>query len=302
METLNILLHGIVDNFESGYRSELDKEWERKLEEIDKITRSQAKDFADSLIEATKDLVSGDLLSNEPKGLGDEWRQKFDSKTILEKQRISWFAILEKNFNDKDKEKLLSDKKVLEGLDTAFKKWAKELASEPEPPSNDEPLLKYVWERLEANLAHDFAREVLELGATRTLQLWGLILSEAELPKNTIEFLSRVSRCFIWGFDAECVILCRSAIDTHLRETISDSLCDKYEGPSPKHGYTLVHRIHAAYKARCIDERGKKAAIAVKQRGKTIAHYDSNAVKDVFGTIKNALIVISQLAQYRKRK
>ena len=119
------------------------------------------------------------------------------------------------------------------------------------------------------------------------------------LPLSTIEptqaFLRRVGRCFVWGFDPECVILCRGAIETALRDVIDDDLCHRYGQPAARYGYTLAQRINAAESSGILDKDVAKAARRANERATKSAHDNPEATKDALGTIKDTLRVILKL-------
>lgn len=158
----------------------------------------------------------------------------------------------------------------------------------------DSPL-KLVWERLCIKLAWDGVGSIRE-GALRTLKLWGLLV-DLQPSGSTLSFLQRVGRCFIWGFDPECIIVCRGAIDTAFRDAVSDDVCMSIY-PDRKAGdkeFGLANRIVAAYKTKLIDKPTKKLAFEVKNRGDKAVHHDPYATKDVTRTIKDTIIVLKKL-------
>src|SRR5438105_15287060 len=54
----------------------------------------------------------------------------------------------------------------------------------------------------------------------RVMQL-ARLAKPIDTQPRVVGFLTRVSRCFLYGFDAECAIMCRAAIDSALESEIS---------------------------------------------------------------------------------
>jgi len=157
--------------------------------------------------------------------------------------------------------------------------------------------LRLLWEKLTVELARDLVGNRLEEAAKRVMQLIE-VATTCEIGKVTTLFLMRVSRCFVWQFDTECVIMCRSALDTAFQDTVSVELCESRKKSRGHHGYTLQDRIEAAL-PRLIDKSAYDAAKRVKTRGDKTVHYEPDAVKDVLGTIKDTMLVIEQLSNPR---
>jgi hypothetical protein len=162
----------------------------------------------------------------------------------------------------------------------------------PEEPRNENSPLRLVWERFCVDLAWQSVEKMIE-GADRIFNLYRLMLTFRP-SRPTVGFLIRLSRCYIWGFDPECVILCRSILDTAFRENISDDICEKHFGRR-KFDFTLNDRIHAANKEGLIDDDIKSMALNVKERGDKAVHYQPDITKDVWGTICNTISVLEVL-------
>jgi hypothetical protein len=178
--------------------------------------------------------------------------------------------------------------------------WLNKLVLDGEIPEEDS-LLKLVWERIFIDLARYTVEEKLIIGTNRLLQLVEVIV-KVEPPESTLRFLRRISRCFIWGFDSECIILCRGAIDTAFAETINDEMCDKNNLKRANYGHTLANRIKAAYIEGIIDERIKDVAYRVNTPATEAAHKNPDAITDVLKIIKDTLLVIEHLAKHQKTR
>ncbi len=181
-------------------------------------------------------------------------------------------------------------RKILDSIKPMFMN-----AAGPDDPT-DRPM-HMVWQYLCIEDARD-ATHGLGDRVRRIFQLEELVQElqrNSQLPQATVHFLALVSRTFVWGFGAECVIVCRGAIDTAFREKVPNSLIETRRRQGG-HGYGLQDRIEAACPD-LINDEIREAANTVKCRGDKAIHFDPYATKDVLGTIKSALKVIDRLAQ-----
>lgn len=164
----------------------------------------------------------------------------------------------------------------------------------PDPQSKGSPL-KLVWERFIIDMSHE-AIEKIEEGASRIFKLYRLVLRSTP-SKSTQQFLARLSRCFIWGFEPECVILCRAVIDTAFKDNVTQEICEKHFGKRKKGYFELIDRIVAAHKEGIIDDPIKDKAETVRVRGNIAAHRQPNVTKDVWGTICDTVAVLERITQ-----
>ncbi len=261
------------------YEEEREKFWQGKLEGIDWGRGGlfgHAEAVADCLLRDTNDLVDHDLLKDAPVQFTQE---QMDFLNQMLQEARSLFASIE--------EKIPAE--VRPALLQYFKDSA--LARRP---AGESPLLKLVWERLCVKLAEDFAADRLVVGANRILQLSNLVV-RGKPSLATLRFLRHISRCFIWGFDAECVILCRGAMDTAFANAVSDEICDKHGLRRASFGHTLANRITAACMEGIIDKRTKSAAFRVNTPATEAAHRNPDGVLDVLGIVEDTMSVIQRL-------
>ncbi len=161
-------------------------------------------------------------------------------------------------------------------------------------PGEETLLLKLVWERLCVQLAWEAVGERVVTGAYRILQLTELVVKGNPSPA-TLRFLRRVSRCFVWGFDAECVILCRGVIDAAFTDAISDAVCDKHKLAKARFGHTLTNRIKAARLEGVIDEDTKNRAFRVNTPATQAVHVNPEEAVDVLKILQDTTTVIQRL-------
>jgi len=136
----------------------------------------------------------------------------------------------------------------------------------------------------------DRASRIFELN-----QLVDLLGCGSALPPASKQFLALVGRSFVYGFDAECVIVCRGVIDTAFQEKVPLALL-KSRRTKRKDRYGLQDRIEAAFPD-LLDKRTKEDAHAVRLKGDRAIHYDPHATRDVIGTIRQTLHVVNRLGE-----
>lgn len=254
------------------YRQNREKFWENSSPD-DKIVFERSERFARLIRENTEEFFCKDKVDDDLKIL----QYEFDKLNSYKKQET--LDLMRKSGCSVDE----------------IIKWLEKIISEtPEDPENEESPLRLVWEKLCVDYAWDLVGKIRGC-AERTLKMNMLILAtNPGVP--TLSFLRRLSRCYISGFDPECVILCRSVIDTAFKETISDSLCEKYYlKRKPEDTFGLASRIATAKKEGIIDKAISKLAFEVKDRGDKAVHAQPDITKDVLGTIANTIKVIDCL-------
>jgi hypothetical protein len=165
--------------------------------------------------------------------------------------------------------------------------------------------LRLIWDRISILLAHNAIGKIC-LGADRVLELLRIVLNTSP-SEPTRQFLGRLARCYIWGFEAECVILCRAVLDTAFKDAVDNEVCEKYSNKRPSNkrlydNFTLVDRIYAAEKEGLINEATRKLAKKIKTRGDKAVHYQPDITKDILGTIRDTLVVIERLQNKRRKK
>lgn len=161
-------------------------------------------------------------------------------------------------------------------------------------------LFRCAEEHLEVYLAKD-AVEKSRDAAYRLMSLeFELYTTEnLNLTKAVVDFLQLVVRCYIWGFDAECTILCRSAIEKAIEVKVSDKMCEKRHLKP-----TLDCKIKVAKREGLINDEIYKIANSIKKRGNITVHEgpkDPNVTKLVRQTIKETVRVISVVTDDESR-
>jgi len=137
------------------------------------------------------------------------------------------------------------------------------------------------------------------------LRVWGLWPSD-----HARNFLQRVARCYLFGFDSECIVMCRAVLDQEFSAEIAgDDVEDWWvwykSTPNGKTDrrerapHTLGGRIDAAeYKGRLRPEEGC-AAHKVKNDGDKAVHQRPSGA-DPLDYIVKTLSVLAALERGRK--
>jgi len=142
-------------------------------------------------------------------------------------------------------------------------------------------LFRYTEEHLEVYLAEN-AIEKIEKATRRLMSLeWELYtIKNLHLIPAVTDFLQLVTRSYIWGFDTECTILCRSAMEQAIENRVGS-------------GYRLVDLINVAKKKGVINNDIADIAHKIREKANKILHRDPNVTEDALGTIKETVRVIS---------
>lgn len=101
------------------------------------------------------------------------------------------------------------------------------------------------------------------------------IASKSNPNRYAQVFLKRVGRCYLSGYFEECVVMCRSALESCLKAEIPNDDCFQYQVTKGIF-IQLADRIHAAWKTGRIDSSLHDQANKIRQLGNELVH-DSRA-------------------------
>jgi hypothetical protein len=127
-------------------------------------------------------------------------------------------------------------------------------------------------------------------------------------------FLQRIARCYLFGFDAECVVMCRATLDQEFRDQVvnDDQVSEwwnwykttsegkKHRGKEPPYGQ-LWALILAAEHAKMITADCRIAANAVKDAGNKGVHKKPSS-DDALERIGQTIKVLDELEAARPRR
>ena len=108
-------------------------------------------------------------------------------------------------------------------------------------------------------------------------------------------FLKRVARCYLFGFDPECLIMCRSVIDAELLSEISGDECISVLGQ--RQFFDLSDRIEVGRSLRRLSFELAQEAHSIRKLGNMAVHGDPDVVRgiDVLEIIRKTLEIIKAL-------
>ena len=163
----------------------------------------------------------------------------------------------------------------------------------PKQFNDDTFFLPLVKERLEIELAK-IPLDKLCQGAQRIINLYLIALS---IPpqKPILHYLNRLSRCYIWGFDPECIMLCRSVIDSAFKKAVNDKICKEKLGDRGSMKFSLNDRITVGHNIGLLDEQMKETAIEIKDRGNNAVHVQPDNATDVLDAITKTIAVLEKI-------
>jgi len=129
-------------------------------------------------------------------------------------------------------------------------------------------------------------------------------LALLETPESTSprgrKFLSRIARTFISGLHAECIVMCRSAMEAELEAEISGDECISVLGRRMQANFNLIDRIAVASNLHRISERGRELADFVRRTANSAVHRDPESSTDIKDVIAATLRVLWELDASRR--
>lgn len=127
----------------------------------------------------------------------------------------------------------------------------------------------------------------------RCLELTADVLKDRP-PQQVLEFVRRLSRCYIAGFLPECVILCRAILETAVRERFARA---RRRPPSAPPGKSeMKARLSAARANGWLSASTFDAAWIVWTRGNKAIHEGPHITHDVRGTVRLTMAALADLS------
>ena len=149
-----------------------------------------------------------------------------------------------------------------------------------------------------------FGWEAMGMLSTARERFWQLLmlLKDRQPSPHARDFLRRVARCYLFGFDSECVVMCRAVLDRELKAEIQsgDVLAwwkttdkGKRRKPAPMN---LWGRIQTAHHSGRIGQDTRDAADQVRDDGNDAVH-GKPSIADPFNCICKTVKVLDMLEQ-----
>ena len=149
------------------------------------------------------------------------------------------------------------------------------------------------------------ARELADKLDECNQRISSLVIASQELdPKatNARDFLRRVSRCYIHGFDSECIILCRSVLDAAFDPDAMRDDCIDVLGPRDPPNFPLKDRIAVALSRGRLNEGVAAMAWEVRDIGNKAVPGQPSETMDAFTVIAKTLTVLKKLDATRRKE
>lgn len=137
---------------------------------------------------------------------------------------------------------------------------------------------------LQIRAAREFAEDLPSL-AERASGIIELAL-EVRVSPAVSRYAGRLGRCYLAGFDSECVILCRSVLDAALKDVLTQ------EGVE---GQNMKMRIDLAVERGLLDPTLKDEANCVRLRGDKAVHDEPGITKAARETLEMTLYLVHEL-------
>ena len=157
---------------------------------------------------------------------------------------------------------------------------------------------------LDEHVCITFGWEAMGMLSTSRERFWELLLfvKDRNPSLESKAFLQRVARCYLFGFDAECVVMCRAVLDREFDAKISrnDVITwwkttekGKKMKPAP---FNLCGRIQAAFHVHRIDEVEWGAADQVRDDGNDAVH-QTPSISNSLDYIRKTVQVLDALGR-----
>lgn len=169
-------------------------------------------------------------------------------------------------------------------------KLAAHTSSKPSDSIND--TLELVNEYVSISLGWE-AIGLMNSGVER---FWTLLSLTATVEPSwrAAAFLKRVSRCYLFGFDAECVVMCRSVLDAEFEAQVPREYCeDKYGCRRGK--YTLDEIIRIAEDKDIVSSEIAVMAHEIRDLGNKAVHDWPKSKRNAAEVIRDTLQVLTTL-------
>ncbi|HUO09605.1 MAG TPA: hypothetical protein VM008_14945 [Phycisphaerae bacterium] len=164
---------------------------------------------------------------------------------------------------------------------------------------DDHAVSSAIFGALQVQIGHKVISACCEADGDRLVHLL-LLMKRCEASHKTTRFLRCVSRCYLFGFEAECIAMCRAAIDAQFQAEISNDDCISVLGQRKLTGnqtFDLSDRVAVAVKMGRITEEIRDKATLVRKNGNDVLHMMPSTPRPAFNVISDTLAVIDALEQ-----
>ena len=150
---------------------------------------------------------------------------------------------------------------------------------------------------MDAQIAHlmvDLARS-----ATARMPTLTALMRRSNVGEATAAFLRRVSRCYLYGFDIECAIMCRSAIEAEFLAEIPTDDCIRLLGRRPARDdegmFNLFDRIAVAGRTGRLDDEMIDLSHRLRRQTNALLHRTPTVPGNIDDLLVESVNVIEAL-------
>lgn len=172
-------------------------------------------------------------------------------------------------------------------------------AADFEPYYDCPAFLQYVTENLQVRLTVSHVQDLAEAASCMVKlsrdELW--LMEELKLSRSANEFWQLIKISRIYGFDAPCIILCRSAIEDVLRAKVGYEVCERHFGMrrGKQSGFCLADFIEAAKLESILTDDLAKEAHAIRQRANRLIHGEPRLTARTEETIGQTVRIVCMI-------
>jgi len=134
----------------------------------------------------------------------------------------------------------------------------------------------------------------LEHAPDRLRNLLGLVLS-GQYDDRTAAFLARAGRLYVFGYEAEALVMCRAALDVAMQERFPDDVMQTIPDIERKRLYSLDERIFAALKQRVFTREQKAKADRLRRAGNHAVHVAPGFLVEGVDDALSAIRILAEL-------
>jgi hypothetical protein len=155
----------------------------------------------------------------------------------------------------------------------------------------------YLLTATDARVAEDVVG--LARSAQSRFQDLFILMQRTRLSAPATRFLRRVSRCYLYGFDVECAIMCRSALDAEFQAEIPSDDClangSRRTTRDGEPAFNLCERINAAGQTGRLDAESVEMAHEIRLQTNQLIHRNPRPPENLGGIVAKTIRVISAL-------
>jgi hypothetical protein len=128
-----------------------------------------------------------------------------------------------------------------------------------------------------------------------------LLLRERPLSQRAGAYLDRAARLYLWGFDAEVAIVCRSALEAALHETISEEELSQSGLKPGHHGFNFYQYLQGAERLGILPSEARAIGDEIRHSGNRAVHVAPGLTTDGFELLRKLTVLLCFLDLHESR-